>query len=84
MSVDEGGPHERPLNGARATALYESARFPDPGVAPEAPTPEGDDDATLRILGVPAPPEIAGPVLAALGLLLAVLGWRWRRRRRRR
>lgn len=83
------------LRASTASALYEAARFPELGeVAPsgasakqQSPVP-GDDDSGgeksgLRILGVPAPREIAGPVLAALALAGLLYGWRRRRRRRR-
>lgn len=57
-----------------------SARRSGPGVGA---ADEGDNSGRtgLRILGVPAPREIAGPVLAALALGALVYGWRRRRRR---
>ena len=94
MAFDVGGPEEKVSNGSVATQLYESARFPDPAVSPQdairrakeeaGQSGSGPEQGTLRILGVPAPPEIAGPVLAGLAVVLAVVGWRWRRRRRSR
>lgn len=88
---------EAKLEASTATALYEAARFPDlEDVAPKAAggsartggsaakggeVDEGEKSG-LRILGVPAPKEIAGPVLAALALAGLVYGWRRRRRRR--
>ncbi|HUP70978.1 MAG TPA: hypothetical protein VM142_14370 [Acidimicrobiales bacterium] len=56
-----------------------SGSGPGDGVGHEG---ENGDRAGLRILGVPAPREIAGPVLAALALAALVYGWRRRRRRR--
>ncbi|MEO7836547.1 MAG: hypothetical protein ABIS21_02760 [Acidimicrobiales bacterium] len=82
------------LRASRATALYEAARFPElddvaPSGAPGSETKSvgvGREDegerGGLRILGVPAPKEIAGPVLAALALAAALYGWRRHRRRR--
>lgn len=87
---------EAKLEASEATALYESARFPDlEDVArPSSAAPAGSGGAAgkeneegersgLRILGVPAPKEIAGPIVAALALAALVYGWRRRRRRRR-
>lgn len=86
------------LRASTASALYDAARFPDlEDVAPAGgkavgpprlPGPDGDAGDVdvkggLRILGVPAPREIAGPVLAALALAGLLYGWRRRRRRRR-
>lgn len=81
--------------GSTATALYEGARFPDledvapagrSGTAAESAGDGQQDDngqsGGLRILGVSAPKEIAGPVLAALALGALLYGWRRRRRRR--
>lgn len=88
------GPGDGASNGSEATTLYEGARFPDleevraaapsePGGRPDEDQPTDGARPGLRILGVPAPAEIAGPVLTALALLLAAWGWRRRRRRRR-
>lgn len=83
------------LKASTASELYESARFPElgevappgsPGAKERGPGAEqgaGQETGGLRILGLPAPKEIAGPVLAALALAVALLGWRRRRRRRR-
>lgn len=92
-AFDVGRDEDAKLRASEATALYEAARFPDleevVAPAPTGSSPGGgpdDQDAEaggLRILGVPAPKEIAGPVLAGLGLVVLVYGWRRRRRRRR-
>lgn len=83
------------LKASTATALYEAARFTDPEelvpaaagrstVGGAGSQDDGDAERSgLRILGVPAPKEIAGPVLAGLALAAALYGWRRRRRRRR-
>lgn len=93
-AFDVGRDEEAKLEASEATALYEAARFPDlQEVAPAvknlprgggAEAEEGGPAGGLRILGVPAPKEIAGPVLAALGVAVLLYGWRRRRRRHRR
>lgn len=81
------------LKASEATALYEAARFPDleevtvpapAGSASGGGVVEEDNGGRggLRILGVPAPKEIAGPIVAALALAALIYGWRRRRRRR--
>lgn len=94
-AFDVGRDKEAKLKASEATALYESARFPDlEDVArPSSADPAGSGSAGkeneegersgLRILGVPAPKEIAGPIVAALALAALVYGWRRRRRRHR-
>lgn len=93
-AFDVGRDEEAKLRASEATALYEAARFPDleEVIAPAAEgssrgggsDQEEENSAAggLRILGVPAPKEIAGPIVAALALAALVYGWRRRRRRR--
>lgn len=92
-AFDVGRDEEAKLQASEATALYEAARFPDlEDVTVPAPKSsargggaveeENGDSGGLRILGVPAPKEIAGPVVAALALAGLIYGWRRRRRRR--
>ncbi|HUR24159.1 MAG TPA: hypothetical protein VMZ73_09840 [Acidimicrobiales bacterium] len=95
-AFDVGRDEESRLKASKATELYEAARFPDldevrpaaggstAGAGAGAGGKGGEDVGTggLRILGVSAPTEIAGPVLAFLALAALAYGWRRRRRHR--